>query len=588
MHCFHSKHPALIAVIFPLLGIHLASTSVLRSGNKLLGNSPDFGPNSSNYKNHLMKDPSDGSTSYLFTSLLSCKFGISPALSYLLSAPLCNILGSRYSCSSIFLTKYPWTSNRLVAFHSYESPCSAYNGNAHDQDTSSHSNCEALIQPTCWNSAFKEENGPSGAKPPWLFIPSKFQLALFCMYGAATAIQSTAPLSKYYVDTTIAMQDLVSPTQALGSQRSHLVSSTQALGSQDFHSFQYFNIQDHLASQDYGSSVPLSPGTVNLLPDLPTSSWLLKTPDKSYKTALQTLRLLCPTYNNGTLHSRFMFGTGFSCAMALSSSSQPFELCLCNEEEDVHVSVETYAPALIEPMRTQHYAILNADVQNKSRRSVDFDLQPPMPDSFSPTSKISRAPFESYSASIGSHGDLCPTLMSSCFMETVSCKFYAKLFSPLSSDLLQPTRDLPSSKNLSNWPCSMPKKTELRKFDPDKPSLTMQEKFSVLLDYGSELYQQPEFQEEHERMIQIKNFRVTLCNKKMENILFFISLCCANANDFHENGVLCKQRFGFEVFCYNVLETCKTSSFNANSITSLLKQVLILPFTSPLVSSIKI
>ena len=151
-------------------------------------------------------------------------------------------------------------------------------------------------------------------------------------------------------------------------------------------------------------------------------------------------------------------------------------------------------------------------------------------------------------------------------METVSCKFYAKLFSSLSSELLQSIRDPTSSKDLSNWPCFMLKETELRKFDPDKPPLTMQEKFSVLLDYGSELYQQPEFQEEHERMIQMENFGITLCNQRMEDILFFVSLHCADANDFHENGVLCKQSLGFEMFCHNFLGTCKTSSFNANSI----------------------
>ena len=151
-----------------------SSTSVLRFGNKLLNSSSDFGHDSPNYKSHLMKDPSDGFTSCLSISFSSYKFGISPALLCFESAPPCNILGSRCSYSSIFLTKYPWTSNRLVSFHSYESPCSAQNGNAHDQDTATHSSCEALIQPTCWNYAFKEENEPSCAKPPWLFISSKF------------------------------------------------------------------------------------------------------------------------------------------------------------------------------------------------------------------------------------------------------------------------------------------------------------------------------------------------------------------------------------------------------------------------------
>ena len=66
-------------------------------------------------------------------------------------------------------------------------------------------------------------------------------------------------------------------------------------------------------------------------------------------------------------------------------------------------------------------------------------------------------------------------------------------------------------------------------------------------------------------MIQMENFGNTLCNQRMGDILFFVSLSCTDANGFHENGVHFKQRFGFEMFCYNVLETCKTSSFNANS-----------------------
>ena len=69
-----------------------------------------------------MKDSSDGFTLLFLTSLSSCKIGTSPALPFFVSAPLCNTLGLRFSCSFIFLTNCPWTSNCLVSLYSFESP----------------------------------------------------------------------------------------------------------------------------------------------------------------------------------------------------------------------------------------------------------------------------------------------------------------------------------------------------------------------------------------------------------------------------------------------------------------------------------
>ena len=83
----------------------------------------------------------------------------------------------------------------------------------------------------------------------------------------------------------------------------------------------------------------------------------------------------------------------------------------------------------------------------------------------------------------------------------------------------------------------MSKEIELKIFGSYNLPVTVQENFSVFFDYSSESYQKSDFQEDNECMIHIKILELLFAIVGWK-ILFFASLSCTNANDFHEDGAI--------------------------------------------------